>query len=102
MRDCASAGSIERVVKRMPSPHYKRITWKRVFSEGEKRIKEVWAQALLRANKRERPFLLAKHEAVWVLTHTALAGKNPRQLNKALKEQLRLLSELYARALREK
>jgi hypothetical protein len=86
----------------MPSPHFKRITWKRVFSEGEKRIHEVWSQALLRASKRERPFLLAKHEAVWVLTRTSLASKNARQLNKALKEQLRLLSELYALALKEK
>ena len=86
----------------MPSPQFKRITWKRVFLEGEKRIKGVWAQALLRASKRERPFLLAKHEAVWVLTRSSLASKNSRQLHKALKEQLRLLSELYTLALRER
>lgn len=78
----------------MPSPHFKRISWKRVFMEGERRIKAYFTIALLRASPRERASLLAKREAV---THRILRASkehSPQLLKRAVREQMHFLLQL--------
>lgn len=78
----------------MPSPHFKRISWKRVFAEGERRIERYFTIALMRASSRERAALLAKREA---LTHRILRASKEHSsplLKRAVREQMHFLLQL--------
>lgn len=86
----------------MPLPQFKRITWKRVFEEGEKRIKWYLPTALFRATTRERNSILAQRQGVKQSIHSIILQPTPLKLKRALKQQMQLLMHLIQLATREK
>ena len=86
----------------MPLPQFKRITWKRIFAEGEKRIKRYLPIALARATTRERNSILAQREGLQLSIHVGLKETTPIKLKRTLKNQMQLLMQLIQLATREK
>jgi hypothetical protein len=85
----------------MPSPHYKRITWKRVFAEGEKRIQHYFLRAMVHAStSRERNSLLARREGVRKAIEEIILRPTPIKLKRVLKQQMYLLMEIIEWAMR--
>ena len=78
----------------MPSPKLKRISWKRVFAEGEKRIRPIFVSALARAPAYERPALTSTRLHIKRQIKSALESNESKKLKHALKEQMHLLRKL--------
>ena len=72
----------------MPDSRFKRITWKRAFDEGEKKIKTLLPGTLSSLPKRERAALLGKREGLQNHISLALEKQTPAKLRNAMNEQL--------------
>lgn len=70
------------------------VSWKEIFDEGERRIHQYFLDATVITDPQDRVRLLTRRRIIKQRMNVALQENNPQKLQRALREQVFLLSHI--------